>query len=91
LASDEYFPANKESSVVRCRTTMCVEMVVNAKLVEDGWAWHFKKYNSDERLAKLEETARTAKRGLWADEAPLAPWDFRGGNHERRQAQHQCI
>ena len=20
---------------------------VNAKLVEDGWAWHFKKYNSD--------------------------------------------
>ena len=26
---------------------------------------------------KLEETARTAKRGLWADEAPLAPWDYR--------------
>ena len=49
----------------------------NAKLVEDGWAWHFKKYSSDEQLAKLEEAARTAKRGLWADEAPLAPWDFR--------------
>ena len=42
---------------------------MNAKLVEDGWAWHFKKYNSDERLAKLEEAARTAKRGLWADES----------------------
>ena len=49
----------------------------NAKLVEDGWAWHFKKYSSDERLAKLEEVARTAKRGLWADENPLAPWDYR--------------
>ncbi|MHB0959288.1 MAG: thermonuclease family protein [Pirellulaceae bacterium] len=49
----------------------------NAKLVDDGWAWHFKKYRSDERLAKLEEAARTAKRGLWTDEAPLAPWDYR--------------
>ncbi|NLX55747.1 MAG: thermonuclease family protein [Planctomycetaceae bacterium] len=50
---------------------------VNARLVEDGWAWHYKMYNSDERLAKLEVAAREAKRGLWADEAPLAPWDFR--------------
>ena len=49
----------------------------NAKLVEVGWAWHFKKYGSDEKFAKLEEAARTAKRGLWADEKPLAPWDFR--------------
>jgi endonuclease YncB( thermonuclease family) len=49
----------------------------NAKLVEDGWAWHYKVSNSDQRLAKLEEAARTAKRGLWADEKPLAPWEFR--------------
>lgn len=50
---------------------------VNAKLVEDGWAWHFKKYNDEERLAKLEESARKAKQGLWADENPLAPWEYR--------------
>lgn len=49
----------------------------NAKLVEDGWAWHFKKYNDEQRLAKLEEAARKAKLGLWADEQPLAPWDYR--------------
>ncbi len=49
----------------------------SAKLLEDGWAWHFKKYNDEERLAKLEEAARKAKRGLWADENPLAPWDYR--------------
>ena len=53
------------------------ETDVNAKLVGDGWAWHYSKHNSDERVAKLEEAARTAKRGLWADEAPLAPWDYR--------------
>ncbi len=49
----------------------------NAKLIEDGWAWHFKKYNDEERLAKLEDAARKANRGLWADENPLAPWDYR--------------
>lgn len=49
----------------------------SAKLLEDGWAWHFKKYNDEERLAKLEEAARKARRGLWADENALAPWDYR--------------
>lgn len=50
---------------------------INAKLIEDGWAWHSKKYNDEERLAEREAAARTAKRGLWADEQPLAPWDYR--------------
>jgi endonuclease YncB( thermonuclease family) len=49
----------------------------NATMVEDGWAWHLKKYNDEERLAKLEVAAREAKRGLWADEKPMAPWDHR--------------
>jgi len=50
---------------------------VNARLVEDGWAWHFKRYNDEQRLAKLEEQARKARRGLWADDKPLSPWEFR--------------
>ena len=49
----------------------------NAKMIEDGWAWHFKKYNDEERLAKLESSARKAKRGLWADANPLPPWEYR--------------
>jgi endonuclease YncB( thermonuclease family) len=51
---------------------------VNAKMITDGWAWHYKKYNDDSRLAQLEGQARDARRGLWADPTtPLAPWDFR--------------
>jgi micrococcal nuclease len=53
------------------------ETDVNAKMVEDGFAWHFKKYNSDARLAKLECEARLANRGLWSDPNPIAPWDYR--------------
>jgi hypothetical protein len=46
-------------------------------MVEDGWAWHFKKYSKDQNLAKLEVIARSAKKGLWADPSPLAPWNYR--------------
>jgi len=51
---------------------------VNVKMIEDGWAWHYKKYSDDARLAALETQARSARRGLWADPTtPLAPWEFR--------------
>jgi micrococcal nuclease len=50
---------------------------INAKMIEDGWAWHYEKYNKDTRLAELEKEAKAAKRGLWADRNPLPPWEFR--------------
>lgn len=56
---------------------MVGDVDANAKMIEDGWAWHYIKYNDEERLAKLEISARKAKSGLWADANPLAPWDYR--------------
>lgn len=50
---------------------------INATMLQEGWAWHYKKYNRDSRLADLELQARAAKRGLWSESNPLAPWDFR--------------
>lgn len=50
---------------------------VNLNLVENGWAWHYTKYNSQEKFAKAEIAARTAKRGLWSQDGAMAPWDFR--------------
>lgn len=51
--------------------------VLNRELVANGFAWHYKRYSSDLGLARLEETARAEKRGLWADAHPVAPWEFR--------------
>ena len=46
-------------------------------LVEHGYAWLFIKYSSNPELAKLEREARAARRGLWKDPSPTAPWEFR--------------
>jgi micrococcal nuclease len=54
---------------------------INAKLIEDGFAWHYKKYSNDWQLAELEHNARQAKRGLWSDPNPIAPWDYRQVKH----------
>ena len=55
----------------------------NLAQVEAGMAWHYKAYTRDQspadrwRYAKAEDRAREARQGLWADRAPVAPWDFR--------------
>jgi len=51
---------------------------VNQEMVRAGWAWWFKKYAPDDRVMKdLEQEARAARRGLWEDARPTAPWEFR--------------
>lgn len=47
------------------------------ELLRAGMAWHYKHYNKDKTLARLERQARAAKRGLWAQPKPQAPWDWR--------------
>jgi micrococcal nuclease len=50
---------------------------VNRELVRLGWAWWFRKYTKDITLRTLEEEARAARRGLWADPHPIPPWEWR--------------
>ena len=51
---------------------------LNQELVRAGYAWWFRKYSRDVRLAHLEDEARQGRRGLWADQAPEPPWEYRG-------------
>ncbi len=50
---------------------------LNKELVRHGLAWHYKRHSSDNTLARLEDSARTAKAGLWSDPNPIPPWEFR--------------
>ncbi len=56
---------------------------VNVKLVEEGMAWHFKKYSSDKTLAVAEIKARNLKLGLWTMKNVIAPWDWRKGKRNK--------
>jgi endonuclease YncB( thermonuclease family) len=51
---------------------------VGTAMVREGMAGHFVRYAPDDsNLAAMEVEATAAKRGLWADPAPVAPWDWR--------------
>jgi endonuclease YncB( thermonuclease family) len=62
---------------------------INLQQIKDGFAWHYKDYqreqSSDDRkiYAEAEEEARKAKRGLWFDENPQKPSDFRRSKREQ--------
>lgn len=52
---------------------------LNRELVAAGLAWWYRRYSTDRGLESLEQDAREARRGLWADEHPVPPWEFREG------------
>jgi len=50
---------------------------VNLAMVKAGMAWRFDKYSKDRAFQSAQEEAQRARRGLWADPAPVAPWEWR--------------
>ncbi len=50
---------------------------LNHELVRAGLAWMYRRYTNDQGLSDLEEEARVARRGLWADANPVPPWAWR--------------
>ena len=46
-------------------------------LVDQGLAWHYKKYSDSEELEAAENYARTNKLGLWSEDEPTPPWIYR--------------
>jgi micrococcal nuclease len=53
---------------------------INREMVAEGWAWAYKAYlNTPYRSEFLaaEEQARAKKLGLWQDNNPEPPWEFR--------------
>ncbi len=52
---------------------------VNAELVRLGYARVYRRYAKDKDLYRLEKEAQEAKRGLWASDHPIPPWEWRRG------------
>lgn len=56
---------------------------INKLMVRDGMAWAYKKYVIDDDFIKLENQARSAKRGLWSHPNPIYPATFRYNQRRR--------
>jgi endonuclease YncB( thermonuclease family) len=56
---------------------------LSQEMVRAGYAWWFRRYSTDSRLANLEAQARAAHTGLWADSNPVPPWEWRRARRDR--------
>lgn len=63
----------------------CDEIDANAEQIRRGMAWVYDKYVSDNSLYADQDEARDAKLGLWADDNPQAPWDWRQDKKNKRK------
>lgn len=54
---------------------------LSEELLRAGMAWRYEVGPSDQRLVDAERAARQSRAGLWADAAPVPPWQWR---HERQ-------
>ena len=50
---------------------------VCAEMLTAGYAWHYKQYDNNKYYDELQREAKKAKRGLWLDKKPQAPWKYR--------------
>lgn len=52
-------------------------------MVKAGMAWHFKKYSNDVELSDAELEAKSKRIGLWFDENPTPPWEWRANRKNK--------
>ena len=50
---------------------------VNLEMIKAGLAWHYKRYDATPAYAQAEFNAKEINLGLWADQNPIEPYQFR--------------
>lgn len=55
----------------------CGEIDAGEEQVKRGMAWVYDRYVKDPSLDPIQDEARTAERGLWADPYSTPPWEWR--------------
>lgn len=52
-----------------------------------GMAWVYDDYATDPTLDAIEQTARTSHIGVWQDDNPMQPWEWRRGKYSCKKPQ----
>lgn len=50
---------------------------LSAEIIKAGMGWHYKRYSTSKELANFETKARKEKIGLWVDNNPIDPSEWR--------------
>ena len=50
---------------------------INRELVSAGYAWVYDQYVTDNSFYENQLKAKNSKKGLWEDQNPLEPWNWR--------------
>jgi micrococcal nuclease len=50
---------------------------VNAEQIRRGMAWEYSNFHNNQALIALQNEAKQAPRGLWAQSNPTPPWEWR--------------
>lgn len=61
----------------RLAVVVCEGREVNLEMVKRGLAWHYAYHDKTQEYRAAEEEARRERRGLWKDEAPVNPYEWR--------------
>jgi endonuclease YncB( thermonuclease family) len=74
-----------------CEQRLCDgETDINLKAIQAGQAWWYREFarsqSSEDRVLyeQAEDQARNARKGLWQQTAPLAPWQWRTEQRNQR-------
>jgi len=49
-------------------------MNVNERMLQQGFAWHDTRYDTNPAWSAYAEKARQSKKGLWSSDSPIPPW-----------------
>jgi len=64
------------------RIYLC-ERFVNMEMIRDGFAWRYVQYDKPGEFTAAEDDAREHRRGLWADQSPMPPWEWRRAKRQK--------
>ena len=77
----EYDKEDKYGRIVGKVTVDDVDICLQQLLL--GMAWHYKKYQNEQSVSdralysETELKSKSLKLGLWTDDTPMPPWEFR--------------
>ena len=55
----------------------------NKAMLQEGLAWHYKDFSESAEYAKLMESAKSQKKGIFRQKNPIPPWEWRKNKKER--------